>query len=344
MIKLKNKIVLVTGSSGFIGFHTVKNLLNNGYKVVGIDNHNNYYDVKLKKSRLKETLKHPKKKNFIFFKLDILNKKKLENIFKKYKIDYVINLAAQAGVRHSLKKPEEYLENNIKAFLNLLEIIKIHKIKHLVYASTSSVYGANTKLPFSEKDGVNHPLQFYAVTKRCNELMAHAYSSLYKIPTSGLRFFTVYGPWGRPDMAIFSFVKNMIKNKKISIFNYGKHRRDFSYIDDIVEGIVRILEKPPKKKMKKININDPSESDAPFRIVNLGNNKSENLMDYVAEMEKNLKIKSKKNFLSLQKGDVKETFSDIKKLKREFNYTPKVNIQKGVKNFVNWYREYYKVK
>ena len=343
MLKLKNKTVLVTGSSGFIGFHTVIALLNNNFKVVGLDNHNNYYDVKLKKARLKEILKHHKNKNFTFFKIDISNKAKLLKIFKKYKFDYVINLAAQAGVRHSLKKPEVYLKHNIKAFLNLLEIVKIYKVKHLVYASTSSVYGGNKKLPFSEKDGVDHPLQFYAVTKRCNELMAHAYSNLYRIPTTGLRFFTVYGPWGRPDMALFSFVKKILENKKIPIFNYGKHRRDFSYIDDIVEGVLRILKKPPKKKTNQNMQVDPSESEAPFRIVNIGNNKSENLMDYVAEMEKNLKIKSKKNFLSFQKGDVKNTFSDIKKLKKKYNYIPKVNIQKGVKKFIDWYREYYKV-
>lgn len=345
MKKKTNKIktVLVTGSSGFIGFHTVIALLSKNFKVVGIDNHNSYYDVNLKKDRLKKIRNHPRKKNFSFFKVDISNKKKILDIFKKFKFDYIINLAAQAGVRYSLKNPNNYLKNNISGFLNILEISKQFGIKHLVYASTSSVYGANSKLPFSEKDGVDHPIQFYAVTKRCNELMAHAYSYLHNIPTSGLRFFTVYGPWGRPDMALFIFTKNILKNIPIPIFNYGKHLRDFSYVSDIVEGILRILTKPPKKK-NNIKANPSNSSSAPFRIVNIGNNKPETLMNYIEEIEKNLDKKSIKNFLPLQKGDVKQTFSNIDMLKSEFKYTPKTNIKTGVKKFIHWYKSYYKKK
>ena len=339
------KTILVTGSSGFIGFHLCIRLLSENYNVIGVDNHNNYYSVRLKQDRLKQIMKFKKKfkKKFNFYKFDIANKKKILSLFKKFKFDYVINLAAQAGVRYSLINPDSYTKSNLVGFANLLECCRKYKTKHLVYASTSSVYGANTKSPFSEKDNVDHQIQYYAATKRANELMAHSYSCLYNLKTTGLRFFTVYGPWGRPDMALFQFTKNILEKKPIKIFNFGKHIRDFTYVDDIVDGIVKALKNPKKKTTLKIwkNNKNPSTSFAPFQLLNIGNNKPVPLMKYVEAIEKKLEIKSIKKYLPLQKGDVIGTSSNIQKLKK-YGYKPKVDIKIGISNFIDWYRNYHK--
>ncbi len=336
--------ILITGVAGFIGFHTAKKLLDKGYKVIGVDNINNYYDKKIKLDRLK-ILKKTSIKNFKFFKKDISNYKEIENIFKKNKINYVINLAAQAGVRYSLKYPKTYLKSNISGFFNIIDISRRFKIKRLIYASTSSVYGLNVENPFTEKHTADHPIQFYAASKRSNELIAHSYSSLYNLETIGLRFFTVYGPWGRPDMALFKFVNNIIKNKAIEIFNYGNHARDFTYIDDIVDGIVLLIKS--KKIFNTNNKNNkknfsPDESSSPFKIFNIGSGKKTALMKYVKIIEKNLKINAKKKYLPLQKGDIRSTLSNINSLKK-FGYKPKVNPENGIKKFINWYRDYYKI-
>tara|TARA_Y200000002_G_scaffold308997_1_gene265377 strand:- start:302 stop:1291 length:990 start_codon:yes stop_codon:yes gene_type:complete len=325
--------ILITGAAGFIGYHCSLKFLEKGYNVVGIDNLNSYYDVNLKKNRIKDINKKIKNKNkFKFIKEDIKNLKKIENIFVKNKFDYVLNLAAQAGVRYSLIDPFSYIDSNLIGFFNLLHLSKNYKVKHFVYASTSSVYGGNTKMPFSEIHNTDIPLQLYAATKKSNELMAHSYSHLFKLRSTGLRFFTVYGPWGRPDMALFKFVKNIILKKKIEIFNNGKHSRDFTYIDDIVEGVFRIT----KTKNSTKNI--------PHQIFNIGKGKSEKLMDFITEIEKNLKTKSKKKFLPMQKGDVEKTFANTTKLLKLAKYKPKVSIKEGIKKFVNWYIKYYKIK
>lgn len=273
----------------------------------------------------------------------MINKKKINNLFKKYKIKKVINLAAQAGVRYSIENPDSYIKSNLVGFANILEACRNFKILHLTYASTSSVYGANTKQPFRESHNVDHPLQLYAATKRSNELMAHSYSNLFGLPTTGLRFFTVYGPWGRPDMALFIFTKNIIENKFINIFNKGRHVRDFTYVDDIVSGIILANDKVAKKN-KKWNSRkiDPSKSRAPFKIYNIGNSKPVSLMKYIELIEKNLKKKAKKKFLPLQKGDVPKTLSDISRIKKDLNYNPKTSVEVGVKNFINWYLNFYK--
>tara|TARA_B100001121_G_C18626923_1_gene592239 strand:+ start:59 stop:1066 length:1008 start_codon:yes stop_codon:yes gene_type:complete len=331
--------ILVTGAAGFIGYHLSNKLLSKNYKVIGIDNINDYYDIKLKKKRV-QLLKN---KNFRFYKLDLKNKKKLYNVFKKHKFDYVVNLAAQAGVRYSLVKPQLYIDNNITTFLNILECCKDFNIRHLVYASTSSVYGLNKNMPFSEDKGSNHPTHIYAATKKCNEMMAHSYSYLYNLPTSGLRFFTVYGPWGRPDMALFKFTKNILLKKNIQIYNYGNHARDFTYVDDIIDGILKIIKKPPKRKnYKKFNFTDNSVSSSPFRILNIGRGKKISLMKYVNLIENTLNIKAKIKFLPKQKGDVQETFSNVKKLSK-FGYKPKTDVKVGIKNFIEWYKNYYKI-
>ena len=336
--------VLITGVAGFIGFHTAKKLLDKGNNVIGVDNINNYYDKKIKLDRL-NILKKTSTKKFKFFKKDISNYREIENIFKKNKLNYVINLAAQAGVRYSLKYPKTYLKSNISGFFNIVDISRKFKIKRLIYASTSSVYGSNIEQPFREKHTADHPIQFYAATKRSNELIAHSYSSLYKLETIGLRFFTVYGPWGRPDMALFKFVNNVIKNKAIEIFNYGNHARDFTYIDDIVDGIVLLIKS--KKIFNTNNKNNkknfsPDESLSPFKIFNIGSGKKTSLMKYVKIIEENLKINAKKKYLPLQKGDIRSTLSNINSLKK-FGYKPKVNPENGIKKFINWYRDYYKI-
>ncbi len=340
--KLKKNKILVTGSAGFIGFHVCKIFLKNNYSVYGIDNLNNYYDVKLKKDRtnfLKNNFK-----NYKFSKIDISDKKKLDKFFKKNHFNIVINLAAQAGVRYSIKNPDAYVKSNLLGFCNLIELSKKYKINHFVYASTSSVYGMNQKQPLSEKDNVDHPIQFYAATKRSNELIAHAYSHLFNLPTTGLRFFTVYGPWGRPDMALFLFTKNILKDKPIKIFNKGNHIRDFTYVDDVAKSVFYISKKIPKKNKFFKNKNFPAESLAPFRVVNIGNNKPIQLLEYVKQIELKLKKKSKKKYLPLQKGDIRMTLAENKKIKKLIGFTPNTSIKFGINKFVDWYLEYYNAK
>lgn len=317
--------ILITGSAGFIGFHTAKRLLKMKHYVYGLDNLDDYYDVRLKKDRLKNLKKY---KKFSFLKIDLANKKRLEEHFKNNKIDLIINLAAQAGVRYSIEFPQKYFNSNILGFFNLIEAARKYKIKKIVSASTSSVYGENKKLPFSETDRVDNIIQFYAASKRSNEIIGQVYSGIYKMNFTFLRFFTVYGPWGRPDMALAKFVTNIIKRKKIDVFNMGNHKRDFTYIDDIVDGILKASFNKNKKK---------------FTIYNLGNGKIVNLMDYVKTIEKKLGLKAKINFKKLQKGDVKNTLSNLRKSKKELNYVPKINIDRGIDNYIKWFRQYYKI-
>ena len=331
--------ILITGSAGFIGSELCLRLLKLGKKIIGIDNHNHYYDPQIKENRLKRFLDH---KNYTHFRIDLSDKKAIENVFEKNRIYQVVNLAAQAGVRYSIENPLAYINSNIVGFTNILEGCRHYKIKHLIYASTSSVYGANTKMPFSENDSTNHPLSLYAASKKSNELMAHTYSHLFQLPTTGLRFFTVYGPWGRPDMALFKFTKAIIEEKPIDVFNHGNHTRDFTYIDDIVEGIIKTIDNPAT-----ININwnsnepDPATSKAPWNIYNLGNNKPIQLMEYIDALEKALEKKAKINFLPLQAGDVPDTFASVDNLKKRFNYNPSTSVKEGVSNFVKWYKDYY---
>ena len=332
--------VLVTGSAGFIGSMLSKKLLARGDKVIGIDNHNNYYDPKIKDDRIGNLKKY---KNYIHYKIDITDKNKLSEIFKTYKFQKVVNLAAQAGVRYSIENPLAYIESNIVGFTQILENCRNNKIQHLVYASTSSVYGANTKMPFSEHDSVNHPLSVYAASKISNELMAHAYSYLYKLPSTGLRFFTVYGPWGRPDMALFKFTKAIIEGKTIEVFNNGKHTRDFTYIDDIVNGVIKVLDKPADINNDwDSNKPDPASSKSPWKIFNIGNNNPVHLMDYISALEKTLGKKAKIKFLPLQPGDIPNTNANVDSLVKEFDYKPTTSVFDGVSNFVKWYKDYYK--
>ncbi len=333
--------ILITGSAGFIGSELCLRLLRSGKKIVGIDNHNDYYDPKLKESRLARYLNHPKYKHL---RIDLSDKQAINNVFDLYKPDKVVNLAAQAGVRYSLENPHAYINSNVLGFLNILEGCRNHKIRHLVYASTSSVYGKNTKMPFSENDNANHPLSLYAASKKSNELMAHTYSNLFKIPTTGLRFFTVYGPWGRPDMALFKFTKAILEEKHIDVFNYGKHSRDFTYIDDIVQGIIKVINNPATSNRKwNSKKPDPATSRVPWRIYNIGNNKPIKLMDYIIALENKLGKKAKINFLPLQAGDVQDTYASIKNLKKKFNYHPKTRVIDGVSKFVDWYKDYFKI-
>ena len=325
--------ILVTGCAGFVGFHVAKKFIQKKYQVIGIDSLNSYYDKNLKKKRL-GILKKSKNK-FIFYKINLKNKFSVEKIFKKYYFDRVVHLAAQPGVRYSIINPYSYINNNIVAFNNILHLSKNYKIKHFIYASSSSVYGANKKIPFSEKDSTDHPLQLYAATKKANELMAYSYSSLYKIPTTGIRFFTVYGPWGRPDMALFMFTKNILKNKPINLFNYGRHVRDFTYIDDAVNGVIKIINKIPNKKLRKKNI-------TPYRILNIGSSKKIQLIDYIKAIESALKMKAVKNLLPKQKGDMDTTYSDTSLISGLVNYKSKTNINDGVKKFTKWFLKYYK--
>ena len=334
----KNKII-VTGSAGFIGYSLCIRLLERGDNIIGIDNHNDYYDPKIKDARIERLIKYP---NYKHYRADLSDQNSIDIIFKKHKPLKVVNLAAQAGVRYSIENPLAYINSNIVGFTNILEGCRHHKIKHLIYASTSSVYGANTKMPFSEHDSTNHPLSLYAASKKSNELFAHTYSYLFQLPTTGLRFFTVYGPWGRPDMALFKFTKAIIEEKPIDVFNNGNHTRDFTYIDDIVEGIIKTIDSPAD-----VNINwnsdepDPATSKAPWRVYNIGNNKPIQLMDYIDALEKTLGKKAKINFLPLQAGDVPNTFASVDNLKKKFNYNPSTSVKDGVSNFVNWYKEYY---
>lgn len=331
--------VLVTGSAGFIGSALSIRLLDRSDEVVGIDNHNDYYDPSLKEARLARHIHH---KNYTHIPMDIEDGAAVEALFKAHQFDGVVNLAAQAGVRYSIENPLAYINTNIVGFGHILEGCRYNKVKHLVYASSSSVYGSNTKQPFSTHDAVNHPLSLYAATKKANELMAHTYSHLYDLPTTGLRFFTVYGPWGRPDMALFKFTKAMLAGEKIQVFNYGKHRRDFTYIDDIVEGVIRVLDKSAKQNPHWSGDNpDSSTSQAPWRVYNIGNNSPVELMDYIEAIEQALGIKAEKELMPLQPGDVPDTFADLDDLVKEFGYKPSMSVTQGVKNFVDWFKEYH---
>ena len=333
--------IIVTGSAGFIGSSVSKRLLDNGDEVIGIDNQNDYYDPSLKSNRLEKLLKY---KNYKHFKVDISNNEKIDKIFAITKPWGVVNLAAQAGVRYSMENPKAYIESNVVGFGNILEGCQKHEIKHLVYASSSSVYGSNSAMPFSIHDNVDHPMSLYAATKKSNELMAHAYSNLYKLPTTGLRFFTVYGPWGRPDMALFKFTKSILEREKIQVFNYGNHLRDFTYIDDIVEGIIRVLNRPAMPNFEWDSDNpDPGSSSAPWRIYNIGNNDPIKLVDFIKAIENALGIKAKKELLPLQPGDVPDTYADVKELVKDFDYKPSMAIDNGIKEFTNWYLDYYGV-
>jgi len=333
--------ILVTGAAGFIGSALSINLLDRGNNVIGIDNHNDYYDPALKEARLARHIDH---ENYTHIRMDIENGKAVAAVFKEHQFDRVVNLAAQAGVRYSIENPLAYINTNMVGFGHILEGCRHNSVGHLVYASSSSVYGSNTKMPFSVHDNVNHPLSLYAASKKANELMAHTYSHLYGLPTTGLRFFTVYGPWGRPDMALFKFTKAIIANEKIEVFNYGKHRRDFTYIDDIVEGIVRVLFKPAQSNPNwNGNSPDSASSQAPWRIYNIGNNSPVELLDYIEAIEDALGIKAEKELLPLQPGDVPDTYADVDDLVKEFDYKPSMNVKKGVKSFVDWYKDYHKI-
>ncbi|MDA9217622.1 NAD-dependent epimerase [Candidatus Pelagibacter ubique] len=332
---------LVTGSAGFIGYSLCINLLDLGQNVIGLDNHNDYYDPQIKEARVERLKKYS---NYQHSKIDISDKKSLDNVFKEHKIHKVVNLAAQAGVRYSIENPLAYINSNIIGFAHILENCRHHNVENLVYASTSSVYGANTKIPFSEHDNANHPLSVYAASKISNELMAHSYSHLYNLSTTGLRFFTVYGPWGRPDMALFKFTKNILEEKSIDVFNHGNHSRDFTYIDDIVEGIISVLGNPSTGNINwNSNEPDPATSKAPWRIYNIGNNNPVNLMDYIGALEKALGKKAKINFLPLQQGDVLDTYANVDDMKKKFNYKPLISVNEGISKFVKWYKEYYQI-
>ncbi|MDQ0243022.1 UDP-glucuronate 4-epimerase [Bacillus fengqiuensis] len=332
--------ILVTGCAGFIGYHLSKRLLSEGYTVIGIDNLNDYYDASLKRDRLVHLLHE----NFFFHKVSLEDEKGLKDIFERYRPKVVINLAAQAGVRYSLENPRAYIDSNIIGFSNLLEECKRTNVEHLLYASTSSVYGANTNMPFSTHHSVDHPVSLYGATKKANELLAHAYSHIHGLPVTGLRFFTVYGPWGRPDMALFLFTKAILEGKPIKVFNYGKMKRDFTYVDDIVEGIVRLIHRKPTPDPKwNGDKPDPAASLAPYKLYNIGNHQPVDLMEFIEVIEEKLGMKAKKEFLPLQQGDVPETFADIKDLMEDTGFYPKTSIKEGVGKFINWYKDYYKV-
>ena len=332
------KKILITGTAGFIGYHLTELLASNNFDIIGIDNLNSYYNVNLKKDRLKQLEKF---NNFKFLKIDLVDKDALFELFKKEEFEYVIHLAAQAGVRYSIENPFAYIDSNITGFINILEACRNFPVKHLIYASSSSVYGANVKQPFSENDNVDHPVSLYAATKKSNELMAHTYSDLYKIPTTGLRFFTVYGPWGRPDMAYFSFTKNILEGKEIKVFNNGNLERDFTYIDDIVFAIEKLIDKTPKETPNWDRVKaEPSTSFAPYRVFNIGNNKPVKLMEFISTLEKLLGKEANKKFLPMQPGDVYSTYADISKLNELIGYKPTTSIEEGLAKFVKWYRKY----
>ena len=331
--------ILVTGAVGFIGMHSSTRLLMRGNKVVGIDNLNDYYDVSLKRARLNTLIQNP---SFTFHQIDIADLEAMKQIFLKEKPDIVINLAAQAGVRYSLTNPHAYIEANIQGFMNILECCRHNKIKNLVYASSSSVYGGNKKMPFNEHHNIDHPVSLYAATKKANELMAHTYSHLYRLPTTGLRFFTVYGPWGRPDMALFLFTKAMLNGNAINVFNNGEMIRDFTYVDDIVEGIIRIVDKPatPNNSFDPLTP-DPATSDAPYRVFNIGNGNPISLMDYIHALEVSLGIKAKINMMPIQPGDVPATSADTNELSKWIDFQPNTPVKIGVQKFVDWYLSFY---
>jgi UDP-glucuronate 4-epimerase len=331
--------VLVTGSAGFIGSALCIRLLSRGDQVIGIDNHNDYYDTALKEARLD---RHANHQNYTHLRVDITDRSAIKQVFVEHKPQGVINLAAQAGVRYSIENPLAYVDSNIVGFAHILEGCRHNKVDHLVYASSSSVYGGNTTMPFSVHDNVDHPLSIYAASKKANELMAHTYSHLYDLATTGLRFFTVYGPWGRPDMALFKFTKAILADEPIPVFNYGKHRRDFTYIDDIVEGVIRVLDQPAASNTEWSGDQpDSGTSNAPWRVYNIGNNNPVELMDYIDALEKALGETAKKEFLPLQPGDVPDTYADVQDLVKQFNYKPSTSIEEGITNFISWHHDYY---
>ena len=332
---------LLTGSAGFIGSALALRLLERGDKVIGIDNHNDYYDPAIKEARLARHVNHL---NYIHLRIDLADREAIEAVFARYKPQRVVNLAAQAGVRYSLENPLAYIDSNIVGFAHILEGCRNYGVEHLVYASSSSVYGANTAMPFSIHQNVDHPLSLYAASKKTNELMAHTYSHLYGLPTTGLRFFTVYGPWGRPDMALFKFTKAILAGEPIQVFNYGKHRRDFTYVDDIVEGVIRTLDRPASVNPKwDSNLPDPGTSLAPWRVYNIGNCNPVELLDYIGAIEKVLGKTATKEMLPIQPGDVPDTYANVDDLVEQFQYKPTTTVQDGIQQFVDWYRKYYKI-
>ncbi|OQY55307.1 MAG: capsular biosynthesis protein CpsI [Desulfobacteraceae bacterium 4572_88] len=337
----KFKTALITGAAGFIGFHLSKRLLENGYHVTGIDNLNDYYDVSLKEARLEQLRSNP---NFSFSKTDLSDKDGLDKLFQATRFDVVMNLAAQAGVRYSLENPNAYVDSNLVGFVNILECCRHNGVKHLVFASSSSVYGANTKMPFSIHHNVDHPVSLYAASKKANELMAHTYSHLYDLPCTGLRFFTVYGPWGRPDMALFLFTKAILEGKPIKVFNHGKMQRDFTYVDDIVEGVVRVMGRIPDPNPEwSGDTPDPGTSYARYKVYNIGNNQPVELTDFISVIEKNLGKTAEKEYLDLQPGDVPATYADVDDLIRDVGFKPATSIETGIANFISWYKSYYNV-
>ena len=336
-----NKKILITGAAGFIGFHLSKKLCESGWDVSGLDNLNDYYDVNLKKDRLNILIPS---KNFTLHKMDLSDREAVKKLFAEEKFDYVVNLAAQAGVRYSLINPYSYIDSNISGFLNILEGCRHNPVKHLIYASSSSVYGANTRMPFSVHDNVDHPVSLYAATKKANELMAHSYSNLYKISTTGLRFFTVYGPWGRPDMALFIFTKNIVEGKPIDIFNNGKMKRDFTYVDDIVDGIIKLLPETPEPNPDwNGDSPDSATSFAPYKLYNIGNNQPVELMKFIEVIEDNIGRKAIRNYMPMQPGDVPATYADVDDLMNAVGFKPSTSIEDGISRFIKWYKEYYKI-
>ena len=347
--------ILITGTAGFIGFHLARKLIARGDEVVGLDSLNDYYDVNVKYGRLKETgIDHTKVEynkplqsmtcpNYRFVKLKLEDKANLDVLFASERFDRVCNLAAQAGVRYSLINPQAYVDSNIVGFVNILEACRHTEVKHLAYASSSSVYGLNESMPFSTSDNIDHPVSLYAASKKSNELMSHTYSHLFGLPTTGLRFFTVYGPWGRPDMALFLFTKAILEDRAIDVFNYGKMKRDFTYVDDIAEGVMRVIDNPPKGNSQWSGESpDPSSSKAPYKIYNIGNSSPVQLMDFIEAIEKKLGKKAKRNMLPLQPGDVPATWADVSDLVRDMDYKPDTSIEDGISKFIDWYREFYK--
>ncbi|MFO7905199.1 MAG: NAD-dependent epimerase [Planctomycetota bacterium] len=333
--------ILVTGTAGFIGFHLTTKLLARGDTVVGLDNLNDYYDVQLKRDRLAQLTGHDR---FEFERMELADRSGIARLFQKHQFDKVVNLAAQAGVRYSLQNPHAYVDSNVVGFMNVLEGCRHCDVQHLVYASSSSVYGANTQMPFSIHHNVDHPVSLYAATKKANELMAHTYSHLYRLPTTGLRFFTVYGPWGRPDMALFLFTKAILTGQPINVFNYGKMRRDFTYIDDIVEGVARVTDRVPQPNESWSGQSpDPGTSRAPYRIYNIGNNAPVELEHFIAVLEKSLGVPAEKNLMPMQPGDVPATYADVDDLIRDVGFHPATPIEDGIERFVAWYRDYYHV-
>jgi len=333
------KKILLTGVAGFIGFHLAQKLLARGVTVLGIDNLNDYYDVQLKQDRLGQL---EGTSNFSFEKTDLTDQERLAELFSEQMFDVVVNLAAQAGVRYSLENPRAYVSSNLVGFVNVLEGCRHTQVKHLVYASSSSVYGANTQMPFSVHQNVDHPVSLYAASKKANELMAHTYSHLYRLPTTGLRFFTVYGPWGRPDMALYMFTKAILSGRTIDVYNHGKMRRDFTYVDDIVEGVVRVIDRPAEPNADwSGEAPDPGTSRAPYKIYNIGNNQPVELEHFIEVLERALGVKAKKNYLPMQPGDVPATFADVEDLTRDAGFHPDTSIEKGIGEFVRWYRQYH---